>query len=1172
MSLGQLVLELQLNGNEFTVGLKKAEGALGQFVIGANRANAAVTRTQSSWSRLGHTIRDSVIVLALARDAMHAVSAATVGWQNSIIQTNAEMQRSIQLMKTFSKQTDPALATAEAMADVNMLLQKASNAPFSLSAITDTFVKLRVAGVEPLQQNFNALIDSVAAFGGTDQNLKRAGVAIQQMAGKGVISMEELRQQLGEAVPTAIQNMADGLGVSYAKLVKEISLGRVKSEPALIAMMREMELSFKGAAQNMMNTWGGAVAQLETEFKKLMLTIGGFEEGYQEGTYMHTVTAGIKQLTIILKDPAVQQGAKDFSVALTGIMQSMIDATKWIIDNRDAIVAWTKVIVSAFVAYKLVSIVGAIGGAMMKMGADAMVAGAGVMSSAANIKNGMGAMASGLGAMTQAGTRMSGAIGAAKGVLGAIGGVAAIATGPIGMLTAAVGAGAFAWWEYKESVDANIQSLIKMRGLQAGQMQLNQMNERTQDNLNEILRLEGAIASKRAAHGKNTANVKSEEAEIKRLRDENAKLEPAIAQAIANVASQAVMVEVSTAEVAISTGMEKVKKEQLAAMEKWRDKLAEDEKNGAKELSEELKAEKIKIEKTRLDAELDLYQQQMDKLNGEINKKQTVSPKGTIIALDENDIDAKKKAIDELRVKMGLLGDQQIDLMNSAKTMKDTNMLPGGGTGQKAQFDALSIAVDGFRKKLATMNAKVEETNPYMAQLEASIESLGGKKLPNFDKMVADGRAMAEQLWAQEKARTALTTANKTYTDSIERIDQIDKLVNAKLNKAEERNPWEKASADAQRYEDELTDLLGKMQEAQAAAADAQVNGGGQGQLEKLEEEAKKAKVAVEETRASIEKLKVSDTGKRMKEDADSIRENLMETTERYQAEYQRRTQWANEFYAKHQEALLNDTKAYEAYQEYRKQLEAEYQRNMESGLDAWIRENKDATDEYKSLWGNAMDSFVDTLADGIVEGKLQFNDFVEYILKEILRIQLAKAMASAAEAATSSGGWLSTIGNMAMSYFSGGASNGLSGAGAVSSSMGASQAGYSMDLSGFKAMTFAKGGVMSKYGSLALREYANGGIADRPQLAIYGEGSMNEAYVPLPDGRTIPVTLSGGAQQGSMPTGAVPVEVNVYNQGGEQQSATSNSQFDGEKMVVDIFLKNISKPGPVRDAVKGVQ
>jgi hypothetical protein len=34
--------------------------------------------------------------------------------------------------------------------------------------------------------------------------------------------------------------------------------------------------------------------------------------------------------------------------------------------------------------------------------------------------------------------------------------------------------------------------------------------------------------------------------------------------------------------------------------------------------------------------------------------------------------------------------------------------------------------------------------------------------------------------------------------------------------------------------------------------------------------------------------------------------------------------------------------------------------------------------------------------------------------------------------------------------------------------------------------------------------------VADSPQLAMFGEGDMNEAYVPLPDGRRIPVQMSG--------------------------------------------------------------
>lgn len=58
----------------------------------------------------------------------------------------------------------------------------------------------------------------------------------------------------------------------------------------------------------------------------------------------------------------------------------------------------------------------------------------------------------------------------------------------------------------------------------------------------------------------------------------------------------------------------------------------------------------------------------------------------------------------------------------------------------------------------------------------------------------------------------------------------------------------------------------------------------------------------------------------------------------------------------------------------------------------------------------------------------------------------------------------------------------------------------------------FANGGIMTSAGPLPLHKYAMGGIANKPQVALFGEGRMNEAYVPLPDGRSIPVSMSGNS------------------------------------------------------------
>lgn len=65
----------------------------------------------------------------------------------------------------------------------------------------------------------------------------------------------------------------------------------------------------------------------------------------------------------------------------------------------------------------------------------------------------------------------------------------------------------------------------------------------------------------------------------------------------------------------------------------------------------------------------------------------------------------------------------------------------------------------------------------------------------------------------------------------------------------------------------------------------------------------------------------------------------------------------------------------------------------------------------------------------------------------------------------------------------------------------------------------FATGGVMTSRGPLPLRKYAGGGVANSPQVAIFGEGATNEAFVPLPNGNAIPVQFTSGSQSRGQPT-----------------------------------------------------
>ena len=85
--------------------------------------------------------------------------------------------------------------------------------------------------------------------------------------------------------------------------------------------------------------------------------------------------------------------------------------------------------------------------------------------------------------------------------------------------------------------------------------------------------------------------------------------------------------------------------------------------------------------------------------------------------------------------------------------------------------------------------------------------------------------------------------------------------------------------------------------------------------------------------------------------------------------------------------------------------------------------------------------------------------------------------------------------------------------------------------LGGFLGM--ANGG----YATGGFRAFANGGMVSKPTIGLVGEGKYNEAIVPLPDGKSIPVVMGKGMGQSNN----VVVNVNVDSNGNSQQ----NSQGD---------------------------
>jgi hypothetical protein len=92
-----------------------------------------------------------------------------------------------------------------------------------------------------------------------------------------------------------------------------------------------------------------------------------------------------------------------------------------------------------------------------------------------------------------------------------------------------------------------------------------------------------------------------------------------------------------------------------------------------------------------------------------------------------------------------------------------------------------------------------------------------------------------------------------------------------------------------------------------------------------------------------------------------------------------------------------------------------------------------------------------------------------------------------------------------------GGTSNVLGGIGSILMGIGGG-------ISGFMGLFGANGGIAPKgWKPFPVAAFANGGTVSGPTLGLVGEGKYNEAIVPLPDGRSIPVQMQGSAVRDKM-------------------------------------------------------
>ncbi|EFB6376128.1 tape measure protein [Escherichia coli] len=989
---------------------------------GSGRRSGSGHSGKSNEGGMFSGLRGNIFLLGEIGDAARTVTDIMFGWQKPIVEAAAEMERMRVMLRGLNKEkSNPGQAAAD---DMKYIVDMAQNAPFAMQALTDSFVKFRSAGLDPTDGSLKALVDSVARFGGDSELLKRAAVAVQQMSGKGVVSMEELRQQLGEAVPNAMQAMADAAGITMGELTKAVASGTVEAKQALSLMFVGLRAENENAAKDMMQTYTGALAQLQTSFTLFADRVG-------QAGYLDSLSKGMKELTSIMNSAEGISFANSLGSGLTTAIDGLRQLAQWLAKNQELVINLGKV-VAAMVAFKLMR-----AGIMGVVGAGSqMVSTFATMATAIQTPFNLGATAvtrfnraarMGLAPIPSLIFAIRGAI---TGLKGAFAGLTAfIAANPIGaaftVATVAV-AGLITYMTMLRSETSKVVDEIRKIPEAMTAAKRAQMADRAEKLEKQILADQRALKTGEGVnYVSNSAGVITHkeskadiEARLKKNQEEYQKItgtialgDGAVAKRLAKEAAESQIEKIRAENQIFAATFVKARQEALDKIQKINDdgSLSDDEKNKllaplretvnksylepAQKLVDSLSSRKNATEK-----QIATLNDQLEKAKKDGNTEQIQKLQGSIRGYQEH-----------LEAVAQELTQAEFERDNAAKTgkgvMSNQGTVLGLGTTDKAAQKALAQYMRN-QMDSATYQRTLPDGTPMMDFEGKPI--IGPKQLKTqLNLQKASSASSLEKMSDEERAAAiaALTKAREQDAAAAEKAAQRSANASQRAAKKEQA-AQQKLAAGYQKALDKADQLMGQMGESSKATvsfdqslrdttksltdlANAVPNEFiTQEMIDKAKKRLEDLKNATPEYREMFNRRNVEQMISTWAPEADSI------ISAGYTPSREEKVADFEDTYNRNLKALIelrdkaSDPKVVALYTKKINQLIA-------AGNTALIKETGTATQklalEYENLaeqiegtWTDLFSGLTDTLTDFVVNGKMSFSSLATSILKDI--------------------------------------------------------------------------------------------------------------------------------------------------------------------------------------------
>ena len=248
-----------------------------------------------------------------------------------VFQTTKELQSLNNALKLVTE-------TESNFAEQQQFLQKvAESYGLEIKGLSKLFTQFYVSAKdklssEEIQNIFESISKAGSSMGLSVESQERAFLALNQMMSKGVVSAEELRGQLGEALPGAFGIMAKALNVNEQQLGKMMKDGKLLASDVLPKFAKQLEITYGIENVNRIETITAATNRLSNEWTNAIASLtsgGGFNSFLiniinQLGSYIGKVKVFLNELSTQFQ--LVSLYLKDlFPESLVSSFTSLID-------------------------------------------------------------------------------------------------------------------------------------------------------------------------------------------------------------------------------------------------------------------------------------------------------------------------------------------------------------------------------------------------------------------------------------------------------------------------------------------------------------------------------------------------------------------------------------------------------------------------------------------------------------------------------------------------------------------------------------------------------------------------------------------------------------------------------------------------------------------------------